>query len=364
MDVSDNSSPCSIEDGGYNGLELLSREAPFVLNNVSDFAAAATYDVGPVVYLGVPVQPGLAQQDYTASTFGMMTQCSFINSEQCDRHRVSGCRATLSFTSPFHVGFFSNGTMSSTDTNAGVSNPYFFGLAAVVSIGANFSDPAFMSPTPYGTSGGTSFAMFCNSSMYDIVYSSINGTVSRFETQLSNTSVTNIAQLTSSAGINATTITPGYTFLMSAASLATLSQTTTQWTDQIALAYSRVAMSYFAGSVVALPALQAQKRTTFIVSRIPTAPLWSLIVANMLFVVIGFMLTTFAIMALDDENKDVQVRLSIAGLVADRFESSRARRDVKEKEDLFEEKSGGDSVRIGIVKAGEGGYIYSVVRSG
>jgi len=197
LDVSGNSSPCSVEDDGYEGLNLLSREAPFVLNNVSDFAAAATYDVEPVVYLGVPLQPELAQQDHTASTFSMMTQCSFINSEQCERHAFSGCEATLSFTSPFHVGFFSNGTMSSTDTNAGVSNPYFFGLAAVVSISANFSDPAFESPTPCGASvgisRGTSFAKFCNSSMYDIVYSSINGTVSRFETQLTNTSVANIA---------------------------------------------------------------------------------------------------------------------------------------------------------------------------
>jgi len=84
----------------------------------------------------------------------------------------------------------------------------------------------------------------------------------------------------------------------------------------------------------------------------------------MLFVVVGLMLTVFAIRALDGENKDVQIRLSIAGLVADMFEGSGARRDVKKVEDLFEEKSSDDSVRVGIIKAGKGGYTYSVVRSG
>jgi len=212
------------------------------------------------------------------------------------------------------------------------------------------------------TNTGPISTLLCNSSMYDIVYSSVNGTISRFDTRLSNNSVANIAQLTSSFGLDDVQVTPSYASLIQAENLAILSHSNTSWPTQMALAYSKVAMSYFAGTVIAMPALENQLRTTSIVSRIPAAPLWALVIANMLFAVMGIVLALFAIMASDDGNKDVQVRLSITGLVADRFEGAYARRDVKKVEDLFEEKHGEDSVRIGIVKAGEGGYTYSILR--
>ena len=351
--------PCSI-DYTTEDAYLLSSESILVLNNVSDLAIAATY--GPYVYLGVPPQSGLAQQDYTANTFGMLTQCEYITMK-CTSHRSNhsewldcGLFSGDTTPSPLETMFYTDRTMTSNDTDAGIANPYFFGLV---------SDLQDLSA--YGlqvTTANATPAMLCNSTMYEIVYSSVNGTVSRFESQVSNDSVANIAQVTSSFGLQADEITPGYASLLQAGSVAILSHSNTMWPTQMALAYSKVAMAYFAGTVVGRPAIQAQVRTTAIVSRIPAAPLWCLVIANMLFVVIGSILTVFAVMTLGNESKDVQVHLSIAGLVADRFEGSHARRDVKKKEDLFEEKSSHDSVRVGIVKAEEGGYTYSVTRRG
>jgi len=360
--------PCSVEFAPSNTY-ILSSESLLVLNNVSNLAVAATYyQTGPFVYLGVPPQAGLAQQDYTASTFGMKTTCGFITT-QCSMG-YSGpsmpfdCSAAFkgdATETPFDMVFFTDGTMTSNDTDAGIANPYFFGLATQVNLNPK-ENATLGSDITQGNRGGSSSVMLCNSSMYDIVYSSVNGTVSKFETQLSNNSVANIAQLTSRLGIWPSFITPGYSSLLAAVNLAVLSESSEQWTDQLALAYSKVAIAYFAGTVVATPALENQLRTTSIVSRIPAAPLWALVIANMLFVVMGIVLALFAMMASDVGNKDVQVRLSIAGLVADRFEGAYARRDVKKVEDLFEEKHGEDSVRIGIVKAGEGGYTYSILR--
>jgi hypothetical protein len=108
------------------------------------------------------------------------------------------------------------------------------------------------------------------------------------------------------------------------------------------------------------PALAVQERTSFLVARVPAAPLFTLVIANLLFVLLGIILTAIAIRTSGGEVREVQARLSIAGLVADRFEEQRGREGVEKMNDYFEEKVGNDSMRVAIDRGNGGGYTYKV----
>jgi hypothetical protein len=60
------------------------------------------------------------------------------------------------------------------------------------------------------------------------------------------------------------------------------------------------------------------------------------------------------------ELRDVQARLGIAGLIADRFEQPQASRDAKDLQDVFGEFNGKD-VRVGMRRAKGGGWEYCVL---
>jgi hypothetical protein len=108
------------------------------------------------------------------------------------------------------------------------------------------------------------------------------------------------------------------------------------------------------------PALAVQQRESFLVSRVPAAPLYTLVISNLLFVVFGVILTCIAIGVSTGDVREVQARLSIVGLVADRFEQQRGRDGVEKMDDYFEEKAGNDSMRVAIDRSEGGGFSYTV----
>jgi hypothetical protein len=73
--------------------------------------------------------------------------------------------------------------------------------------------------------------------------------------------------------------------LKQAASLAAVSTSTLELTNRMALAFSTVALAMGSQSVGAQPALEAQERTSLLVARILLAPLFILVILNLLFVV-------------------------------------------------------------------------------
>jgi hypothetical protein len=191
--------------------------------------------------------------------------------------------------------------------------------------------------------------------LYDIEYDSVNQTVTRFVATASNASVANIWQ-----GPMAF-VDVGQANLQTAVTVAASTATDAQdLADQIALAYSKVALGVGAQSVQRAPALAAQERTSLLVTRLPMAALFSLVAANLLFVLVGVALTIAALATSGGEVREVQARLSIFGLVADRFEGLRASRRAEEMEDLFEERDGKGSMRVAVHQVVTGGYTYNV----
>jgi hypothetical protein len=250
--------------------------------------------------------------------------------------------------------------MSSNSTVFGIHNPYYFGIAARENAGAGTTSPITSGksvPEIVTVShGGIAFVLFCTITLYNMEYDIINGTITRFVTIASNDSVANAWQGAAALVSGA----PGTPTLQQAAALAVFSNNAQELADKIALAYSKVALALGAQVVKRSPAVAAQERQSFLVARIPAAPLFTLVIANLLFVVLGITLTAIALVASSGEVREVQARLSIVGLVADRFEAQRGQDGVEDMDTYFEEKEGNDSMRVAIDHGNGGGYMYRI----
>jgi hypothetical protein len=93
---------------------------------------------------------------------------------------------------------------------------------------------------------------------------------------------------------------------------------------------------------------------------VPAAPLFTLVIANPLFVLLGIILTGVAITISDGEVREVQARLSIIGLIVDRFETQRSGDGVEKMEDQFEERDVNGSMRVAIDRGIRVWYTYKV----
>lgn len=107
--------------------------------------------------------------------------------------------------------------------------------------------------------------------------------------------------------------------------------------------------------------ISAQTRDIFLVAKVSKPALYTLIGTNMLFVVLGIVLLAIALLARGNGVDDVQARLSIVGLIADRFEPERRGTQVGQIEQLFKECQTGLSSRIAIGRGSRQGYAYESV---
>jgi len=361
---------CSIIIGGSSAYFVNPTQSLEVLNNVSDVTTVLTYESNPpYTYLGIP-QAQVQQQDYTATTFGMTTQCRPISNE-CNLNPYNGgstpwhCADTwsgdLGGTGPaWGTAYFMDPVMKSNNTEHGVPNPYYWGYAALIGAGTQNAGLVSVNLVPEivgVTHGGIAFVLFCAITLYDVEYDSVNGSVTRFVATPSNESVANIWQIP--PGISGD---HGAPTLLQAAELAIFSTNAQELADTIALAYSKSSLALGAQSVMRTPALAVQQRESFIVARVPAAPLFTLVIANILFAIVGVILCGIAFTASrgNGDVREVQARLSIIGLVANNFENMADREGVTEMDEYFEEKKGHDSRRVGFQRNRAGGFYYKV----
>ncbi|RFU23764.1 hypothetical protein B7463_g12575, partial [Scytalidium lignicola] len=345
-----------------NGTQSIS-----VLNNASDIMTVLQYQDTPYVYLGVPASETLSLRDYTATTFGMSTQCKAVSNE-CNLNALYGASTPFHCTDAFSgdvteapntwvMAYFADSTMQSNVTTEGIRNPYYLGIAALVNPAGGASEALLQENTPEivrPIHGGISFVLSCSVIVYDIEYDSVNGTVSRFVVTPSNDSVANIWQ----GAMALTTGNIGLPNLLQAASFSAFSNSAQEVADRMALAYSRVSLAIGSQAVEARPALAAQEREYLLVARVPAAPLFALVIANLLFVAMGFILMFMALATSGGEVREVKARLGVEGLIADRFESTRGRNGVEDMKDYFEEIEGNGSLRVGIDCIEGKGYAY------
>jgi len=357
-------SGCNLNPAATNMFLVNTSQSLQTLNNLSD--TIAVFNNGPdptYTYLGIPPSKALAGRDYTATTFGMRTACKPISNE-CNLIALDGANTPFMCTNAFKgdlettpngwlYTYFTDQTMGSNVTYTGIQNPYYYGLAALLE---NPGDSSLLQSAPeivYPIHGGVAFVLLCGITTYEVEYDSINGTITRFVATPSNSSVANVWQVPMAyVGV-------AQSNLQTAASVAAASANDAQdLADQMALAYSKAALGVGAQSVQGAPALAVQERTSFLVTRLPMAPLFGLIISNLVFVLLGIILTGIALGTSGGEVQEIQARLSIVGLVADRFEGTRATGPAEEMDELFEEYNGSTSSRIVIERTTTGGYAY------
>ena len=359
---------CSYHVGGYGCYFTNASQSLQVLNNISDIATVFTYGAStPYTYLGVP-EPQAAQKDYTATTFGMQTMCKPLTISECNIDGSAniyfncseGLQGIIGATPYWESVYFTDATLSNNDTTYGVNNPYYFAIVSGQSAGVqntglvgNVNDTGVFGIKD----GGMGFILSCSTTLYDIEYDSINGTITRFVTTASNTSIANAWE----GPIEFIGGDPGGTSLQQTASVAIFSDTSQELADKVAATYSQTALALGAQSVLRRPVIAVQERQSFLVSRVQAAPLYTLVAANLLFVLFGIVLAGIAIRTSGGDVREVQARLSIVGLVADRFEAYRGRDGIENMDDYFEEKEGNDSMRVAIRETDQKGFAYIVL---
>jgi hypothetical protein len=94
--------------------------------------------------------------------------------------------------------------------------------------------------------------------------------------------------------------------------------------------------------------IRAQKRISKVIARVPVASLWLLVLSNLAFAVLAFIIAWLALKATNGDVNQVYMRLGVSGLVAALFEPDRAGRVVDVDSDLFQENEGEKAVRTAV----------------
>lgn len=341
------------------------------LNNQSN--TISVFNNGPnstIAYLGPSSRERNENHDFTAMTFGMHTSCRPIT-QACGLGQIPDNTFAYNCSDGTFAGNVSTaGAAGSTvpqayftdfDTSeysqGGVKNPYDYAVASYFQISANpvtniANDPEML------TYGGDflSVILLCKVTLYDVEYDLVEGNVTRLTSTPSNTTVVNVFV----PALEQTSF--GKSSISSALQIASvIAENAQDLADQFAIAYSKVALSIGAGSLVLTRAAAAQERSTILVAKVPKAPLFLLIVINLVFVVMGFVLAFMAART-PQEAHEVQSRFSIAGIVANMFEGEKAGRPADAVERLFGEYwEGSKTSRVGVDRTSNGGYVFKIV---
>lgn len=108
-----------------------------------------------------------------------------------------------------------------------------------------------------------------------------------------------------------------------------------------------------------------QLRTSKVVTQLPVAALWALVVANIIFALLGFGLAIWAWRRATPAVHQVQLRLGVAGLASALFDHDKFEQSARADEGLFSEKSAEDVVsaevkRIGFKRTDTGGSTFAI----
>lgn len=143
---------------------------------------------------------------------------------------------------------------------------------------------------------------------------------------------------------------------------AAIETSSTRIADAFASTYDRIMVALPAGALLHRRANTAHgtKHTDTWVTRLPKAPFLALLVLDLLYacIGIGLMMTALSALFFGERVRDAQARLSIAAVVAESFESPALGEDATTIDDLFAERRGLKTRRVGITRMGSGGRHY------
>jgi hypothetical protein len=156
-------------------------------------------------------------------------------------------------------------------------------------------------------------------------------------------------------------------FIFAEAKASIFATTSKEYVDIYSHGISQALLFPFAGQVERRPALLVQSRSSKIVSKVPKAAVWLLVVSNILFLLLAIGLTIFAlVVSSKDQNvHQVHTRLGVSGLASQLFEEGYGQRKVIDSDELFEEHTQDDGKlhkRVRVEITAEGGAQFRTLR--
>lgn len=283
--------------------------------------------------------------DATSTTVAVDNMCSTSVLDELVKDHPFAFSETTGFITK--LTFFTNATALET-TDGPLSNPYYW--STVLYAGGSGIISGFLKTDPdvdyKDYYQGARVMVTCNSSVYDITYSSVNSSITDWRASLSNDTIIDLLSVV---------VFKPCPYLDYVSNFAQFSKTGLEIADKLALAYSQTMLAATAAAFEPRDAIASQQREQIQVAMVPKTSLYVLIAANLLLVAFGIVLSILALIALKGGTGEVQARLSIHALVATAFEA-RAGKPVKEVEEFFEEKHGEQGPRLGFVRTMDGGW--------
>lgn len=387
-------SKCNVNIAGTNTFLNGAREAALTLNNVSTRNFISSYTDNSSTSSSTTIGKGRTfhfltsseidrDTDFQATSIGVSTSCTPI-SQKCDLQQESGAATLYNCSS----GFAGNANLVASAqaySGSGLDSRYFFdaNLSQPLQFKYNEQDTLAINPihsahVAYLQSvrdsndgaaqslsndpeivkpmhGGDVWILGCESTVADVTFTWCNQTV------------TNMTFTPANASLGALLLTPMlHNFssldLQVAAHVADLAPTSQELADAFASAISREMIGLNAGIMASRSNLQEQQRSTFLVTRVPFAPLYFLVALTLIYAVVGVLLAVAAFGSTLRETKEVQARLTVAAVVAEAFEEpARVKKGVEQVKDMFAEREGpGVSRRVGVARTKEGGWGFEL----
>lgn len=132
--------------------------------------------------------------------------------------------------------------------------------------------------------------------------------------------------------------------------------------DSYALSLAKVRSYSLATQMSPRPALLTQTRNSKVITKVPVAALWLLVIANALYALFSLGLAVMALVYTTPSVHQVYTRMSITGIVAQLFEREYAERAVDSEEMLFRENVDKEAEikRVGVRRTDTGGSAFAI----
>jgi hypothetical protein len=385
----ENTYPCSVSTGNH-GTGLINGPEGFkTLANTSSQNLVLSFPDGNQSFAFI-TDVGISQDTgFQARTFAVKTDCNLI-SKECGLYMGPAGSSPFNCSTEFS-GDLTDFTVGSTNQSWDLAGVEFFQDPSLTQNfstvpGATMAGGSFTPANPvyigaYGLvpgfgggaensslllnsdefltteTQGLGFVMGCSMTVYDFEYVWYNGTVLVHEMAPSNTSVVSV--LTAP-------------FVTKLANLATLAQsaagedTPSAFVDTWTTGFSTMVLAMSAGVMSPRTNIVEQTYISTLVARVPKSPLIMLVFLNLLYAAVGIIMAIIAARAKPNESKNVQGRLSVAGLIAMCFESKdKVEGPVKKVEEMFAEKDirvkDHSCEKVSVVKSDYGGWKYELL---
>ncbi|KAH7371540.1 hypothetical protein BKA66DRAFT_590917 [Pyrenochaeta sp. MPI-SDFR-AT-0127] len=205
---------------------------------------------------------------------------------------------------------------------------------------------------------GAFMLLRCNITVWDMTYTSIGSRITILNKSPSNGSTAGISSM------------PGTRFVGTLAnvfqdeSTGPISRSSPDnFIRSFEIGMSKAYSYPLASQLSSRPSLSAQARTSKVVTKLPVAALWFLVVTNVGYALLGVGLATWAMMKATEEVAQVQVRLGVAGFVAALFDREQFEEAASTDEGLFAEKNSKDASnvkKVAVMKTEGGGSSFAL----